>query len=235
MSWINIQDCISFLADVFILLITLYTFYITFISQKIKLVSTKISEDLNVANRISVILENKTLSPQIIDNVSMIIDNNYKIVIRSFDIPLVLEPYKTCKVVSELFSYTEPQIDFINILKNDIIIEVSTTRNKIYLQSDNRKPKIKEKMKSIPYNVTKIINKYDGKFIPKNAKYALRVSNNNWSKTIFILEDGDFTDEILGCNKIESEKLQSVKQLREILDEWLNPFEFKYYIKKLKG
>lgn len=228
-----VREWVTFAADICILLITVYTFYITFISQKIKFIYLSNFSSDSDGNNFAVILENKSLSPQVIKDICMIIDNKYKIQLKKFDVPLVLEPYTVKKISSEKYSYTIPSLP----LKTgeNVILEVSTTRKKLYLHMHKKAPKVAKEMKNIPYNVTKITNTYNEKIVPKNAKYVLTVSKEGWQSTVFIFKTGVMTGEILGYRYIPENVLKSQQDFIQYLDKWLKPNGLNYYLNQLTG
>ena len=228
-----IREWVTFAADICILAITIYTFYITFISQRIKFISLSNSSSNSKGDSFAVVLENKSLSPQVINDIYMIIDNKYKIQVKKFEVPLILEPYKAMEISSEKYSYTTPSLP----LKtgDNVILEVSTTRKKLYLYMHKKTPKVTKEMKNIPYNVTKITNTYNEKIVPQNAKYALSLSKGDWQNTVFIFKTGLMTGEILGYNSIPEDALKSMEDLIQHLDNWLKPNGVNYYVNQLKG
>lgn len=226
-----IREWITFAADICILLITIYTFYITFISQKVKFISLADSSSHSNGNSFSVVLENKSLSPQVINDIYMIVDNKYKIQVKKFEIPLILEPYTAKGISSNNYSYTAPSLP--PKTRKNVILEVITTRKKLYLSMHKKRPKVAKEMKNILYNVTKITNTYNEKIVPKNAKYILSVSKEEWENTVFIFKTGLMTGEILGYNGIPENTLKSQKDLTLFLDNWLKPNGLNYYLNQL--
>lgn len=228
-----VREWVTFAADICILLITIYTFYITFISQKIKFISLSKSSSNSKGDSFVVILENKSLSPQVIKDIYMIVDNKYKILVKKFEVPLVLEPYTAKEISSEKYSYTIPSLPITT--GENVILEVSTTRKKLYLYMHKKTPKVTKEMKNISYNVTKITNTYNEKIVPQNAKYALTVSKEEWQSTIFIFKTGVMTGEILGYNGIPEDALKSNEDLIQYLDNWLKPNGLNYSLNQLRG
>ena len=79
MGWVSIiREWVNFSANICILLITIYTFYITFISCKIKFLSISESHPNNNENSFSVVIENKSFSTLVVTKVSLIVNNEYK-------------------------------------------------------------------------------------------------------------------------------------------------------------
>lgn len=225
------KEWITFAADICILLITIYTFYITFISQKIKLISISQSSSNTKGDSFYVVLENKSLSPQVITNINLIIENKYKVNLNKFEIPFILEPYKAKEVGSDRYSYTMPSLPYLN--SENTILEVTTTRNKLYLSMNKKTPRVKKEMKEIPYNVTKIKNTYNERIIPKDAKFVLNVSKGDWQNIVFVFKTGLMTGEVLGCNGLPEEVLESQENFIQFLDIWLKPNGLNYHVEEL--
>ena len=149
-----------------------------------------------------------------------------------FDSPFILEPLKAAKIESKRYSYIEPSIECIS--EKDIALEVVTSSKKRYIYLKKDTPRVKNEMKEIDYNVTKITNKYNGYIVPKNARYALYVKRGEWEKTIFIFKTGAMTNDILGINGLPKEVLKTKEEFNQFLEKWLNPYEIKYYLSDLK-
>lgn len=229
----NVREWVTFAADISILFITIYTFYLTLISKKIKFQSISVSSSISEGGSFSVILENKALSPVVIEEVCLIIDNRYKVQVKKFDSPLILEPFKTQKIISDRYSYTEPSLP--SISGNNTALEVKTFRKKLYLRLHKKTPKITRNIKQMPSNVTKVKNTYNGKIIPEFAKFVLTVSKEDWKNTVFIFNTGVMTGEILGFNGIPEEVVKEHVALTEFLDSWLKPNEVSYHVEKISN
>lgn len=179
----------------------------------------------------AVVLENKSLSPQVINDIYMIIDNKYKIQVQKFEVPLILEPYKAKEISTEKYSYTIPSLPIKT--GENVMLEVNTTRKKLYLYMHKKTPKITKEMKNTPHNVMKVSNTYNEKIVPENAKYALSVSKKDWQNTVFIFKTGVMTGEILGYNGIPEDALKSQEDLIIFLDSWLKPNGINYSLNQL--
>ena len=223
-----IRDWVNFAANMCILVITIYTFFITFISKRIKFRSITVSNSHSEGNSFSVVLENKTLSPMLIDDINLIIENQYKVKIKRFDSPLILEPFTAKKVTSAKHSYTVPHLGA--AIGHKSVLEVNMSGKKIYLPLYNKTPKVSKQMKKISENVMTITNTHNGKIVPEFAKYALSVSKDDWNTTVFIFESGGMTGEILGYNGLPEEVVKEKVKLVEYLNDWLKPNNINYRV-----
>lgn len=225
-----IRDWVTFASDICILLITLYTFYKTFISKKIRFVSVFESLSISDGNNFSIVIENKSLSPQVINDIHLIIDNKYKIQVKKLEAPLILEPYTAQKVESERYSYTDPRLP--GLIGTKMVLEVTTSRKKLYLPIHKKIPKVKPELKKLSDNVMKITNIYNNKIVPSNAIFVLIVIKGECENTIFIFENGTMTGTVLGYNAVPEEVAKDIQTLRNFLDSWLKPSEVKYYVEQ---
>lgn len=233
MDWSFVmREWVSFAANVCILSITVYTFYITFISKKIKILNISQSQSLSDGNSLSVVIENKSLSPLVIEEVCLIIDNKYKVRIEQFSSPLILEPFSAKLIESCKYSFLTPDIK-IPIGKNSAL-EVKTSRKTLYVQMRKKTP-ISDAIKSIVPNVSTVTIKYNGKIVPKKAKYVLVLSKYEQQDTIFIFESGAMTEGILGCHQIPAEVTKSQETLENYFDAWLKPKEIKYLVDQVSN
>lgn len=228
-----IRDWVNFAANMCILVITIYTFFITFISQKIKLRSISTASSNSEGNSFSVVLENKTLSPILIDNINLIVDGQYKVKVKRFDSPLILEPFTAKKVTSEKYSYTVPNLENMSDYKN--VVEVNISGKKIYLSLNKNTPKVSKNMKQSRENVIRITNTYNGKNVPQFAKYILIVSKDDWNNTVFIFESGAMTGEIFGYNSLPKKVVKKKAKLIEYLDDWFKPNVIDYYVEEISN
>lgn len=228
-----IRDWVNFAANMCILAITIYTFFITFLSKRIKFRSISIAYSNTEGNSFSVVLENKTLSPILINDINLIVDNQYKVKVKKFDSPLILEPFKAKKITSNKYSYTDPDLGTMTGHKN--VLEVVTmSGKKLYLPWHKKTPKVSKQMKQCYANVSVITNTYNGKIVPKFAKYVLIVSRDDWNNTIFIFESGTMTGEILGYNCLPKEVVKEKVKLVEHLDDLFKPNDIGYYVEEIK-
>lgn len=220
-NFLFIRDWVSFAANICILVITVYTFFITFISKKIEFRSVSPSSSITKGNSLSVVLENKTLSPILIDNINLIVDNKYKIKIKSFDSPLIIEPFTASKITSDKHSYTIPYIGSLIGPKN--VLELDMSGKYKYLPLYKKSPKVSKNIKRSNTNVQIITNKYNEKIVPEFAKYILVFSKDSWHNTVFIFESGVITEDVFGINGLPPEVVKDYNMLIEYLDTLFKP------------
>lgn len=226
MDWvIEIREWVNFLANICILLITIYTFYITFVAQKVRFLGMRHYFSNSDGNGFSIVVENKSFSPIIITDMSLIVEAKYRIEVKKIESPLILSPFSACKIDSDRYSYLDPKIDF--DFRNTVL-ELTTSKRKLYI---GRKGLLHKKaIKNDCYIVAKITNIYNGKIVPKGAKYALTLIKNGQQITCFIFETGLLTESILGCNGLPREVVKTQPLLCCYLDDWFKPKKIDYFL-----
>lgn len=227
-----IREWTNFAADICILLITVYTFYLSFISKKIKFITFGQSTSFSEGESFSVVVENMTAKAIVIKEMFIIVNNEYKISVKRFETPLILSPFHTERIETEKFSYMVPEIKFDG---NDIILQVNTTNKNIYLKFGEEIPNIAKDIKDSPSNVTKVRNEYNGKLVPKMAKYVLNISINGNERIIFIFSSGVMTGEVFGYSGVPKEVTINKEKLKEFFQNWLKQYQIEFHIEELKN
>lgn len=223
---ISIRNWVTFAADICILLITLYTFYFTFLSQKIAILSYGKSSG-NSGDSYNVILENKTLSPIAVKKVSMIIDDRWKFIIKDYNVPLIIQPFSVELIEQEKYGYMENEKYFKN---KKIVFEVETSKYKLYRKFNKKIIIVSKQMKKILYNCSTITSHYGDIMLFPNTKYVIDVFfNEKFIKTVQIFDSGIMVGDINGINAVESEYIDNINMVRDILNEVIK--DTKYSIK----
>lgn len=207
-AFLYIQVGLSFIANASILLLTISTFYLTFLSKKIKYIGLSETISHNYGNCISVIIENRSARPIAISGISLIIENKYKVLVSDCDSPLIISPFSAQKITSKKYSYTDPDI-IIN--KDDTSIEVTFLgrKRKKYIRYNREASRVSKEIKDSFPNVRIVTKRINDKIVPINAKYALIYNENNKRKTIFIFKNGAMHEDFFGTNFIPSENMSS--------------------------
>lgn len=121
------------------------------------------------------------------------------------------------------------------IISGNVILEVRTSRKKLYLRMDKKAPNATKEMREIRYNISKVTNTYNGNIIPMNAKFALIAFKEDWQQTAFIFPSGVMTEEIMGFNGIPEEALKDKESLISFLDSWFAQSGIRYNIDELNN
>lgn len=82
-------------------LIGLYTFYRTFISKKIRFLGVGKSSDIWKGESCSVVIQNWSLSAISIEEVTLVVNDDYKVTVKKYLDHFLLEPLKAVKIESD--------------------------------------------------------------------------------------------------------------------------------------
>lgn len=231
-NWLLImREWVEFGANICILLITIYTFYITFLSHHFKFLSISESSSLSEGESISVVVENRSFSTQVISKAALIINNQYKLLIYDKTVPIIIEPFSAILIETERCSYFEPDIGLIR--GEHCVLEIQTSKGKRYAPFRKQTERVSAEMKNLHFNVSAIIKDYNGKIVPRNAKYSLVFQDGDEMKTVFIFATGVITEYVMGYNGIPREAVESTETLRNYLSQHLTPQGIEFAVKAL--
>lgn len=214
----NMRDWIGFCADICMLFITLYTFYLTFIRIRLNFCGIGENNSNSDGKSFYVIIENRFLLPVVINNVNLIMNDKYKICLTEMKDPLIIESFCAKRVESKKYAKLYP--NNVNINFEESILEVITTKKVLYLKL-NKKAHISKKMKKMKApNVCMMTYEYNNKIVPENAVYSLDYIRDSKNHTVFIFKSGILTENILGYTAVPVENMNNKKQLEEFLDKF---------------
>lgn len=241
----SIREWVNFAANICILLITLYTFYITFLSKKINVLSIGTSSSATKGESISVVIENKTFSSLVVNCVYLIINRQYKILLQCFSEPLVLPPFAAKRIESDKYTFLMPNID-LSLTNKDCTVEIVTTRKVLFLSFLHQKKSLSffqcfsaikdnKKMKYMTVNVSMEQCMYNGKIIPFGARFSLNIWKDDFRKTVFVFGSGKLSESIFGRTGLPQEVVHDEKTLNEYLIKQLSSDGYHFIIKEWKG
>ena len=214
---------LSGVMDLILFFIAVYTFYLTFISSKITILTFGYSFNMWKSDSFNVLIKNNSLKNHIISKVYAVFDNKYRIKIREFDLPMVLEPFRSMKI--EMEPYT--RIDNLNLFgatskeKINFYLEIITDEQKtIYAKiKNNRKQKINKK--ALLEDVFIFKKTVNGVVIKDDYVYVLhyKFDASNQIETAFINDRGLISTEIFGFSSIPLEYLNDIEIVKNCFDE----------------
>lgn len=226
---INIREWVSFGSNICVLLISVYTFYITFSSKKIKLLSFRETFS-NRGNSMSIAIENKTFSSTTILKINMIVDKEQKILFKKYDVPLVMGPFSTKIVTMDKFS----KIKEMKKEYNNLIFEIKTSNGTLYLSLDKKIVWLSKSLKKMSPNTTVHRIKYNEKIVMPGTKYILDILMNKNLKTIFIYKSGLMSDNVFGYNAIPKEKMKDINSVDEVIKNLVEDYDVKFNLRKIE-
>lgn len=194
-----LKEWLPFVADICVFGITIYTFYLTFLTKKIRFLSFGQEISAIEGVKLSIVLENRCLSSIAISTVDLIIDDKYSINIANcFSDPITIEPLKSCKITSQ--PITDSEIPDEYLLK---IISAKKFEASVRLYSGETIETHKNIWEKISrYFISKLgikknrqkinlIRKHiDNIFISSYVKYLLKIHEKHNIINILILDSG---------------------------------------------
>ncbi|MCL2760252.1 MAG: hypothetical protein FWD70_01220 [Desulfuromonadales bacterium] len=237
-NFTNAATLISGLTSAVLLLIAIYTFYLTFISKRITIPSVGFSFHHWESDSIVIVLKNKTLQAFTINEIHAVFDNKYRIKICKYDIPILLRPYNSIIVKMDPFTRMDgfhlSDFQKMEMAGKDIYFEIKTDEHKIiyshFKGNKQRKYKIwdnsinvslwreKHKDRDSLINVFILAIKLGDIVLRDDYAYILeyRTSEDHVIQTAFINDGGIISTCIFGFNAIPKEDLLDVKKIRNI-------------------
>ncbi len=230
----NIKEIISFFSDMSIFAITIYTFWLSFFSKNIKILTFG-REYSDYGDSMNVVIENKSLSNMAISEIYAIVNNESKFLFKEFKEPLILSPFSVIRVEMEPYSYLEKEITV-----KTLVLQIKISDKVKYYKFKSNKFKISKYMKEIPWNLNIIREKYNEKLIMPDTKYVLEIISENRKEILFIHKTGfimtgnlfGFTAFPLEVMNNESLLFDSIKEITEKYKVRFNLVKRDYYAEK---
>lgn len=228
----QIREWITFAADICVLLITIYTFYKTFLCSKVDIVScgSSLSDD-GECNRILIL--NRKMNPIVVLKVQYIIDNKY-----IFEISKQVNTIPglgTQMISTENYGFREPDIS-LNSDKRIVVITLHPNK-KVFLGSPSRFlyylfPHKIDKLR----HITKVSHYFNGKLVPSKAKFAIVYNEKNCAdiNTGFVYESGMFSDSKMGNLALPKEATTDRAALESFLHGIFNLNEIEYQVYEIR-
>lgn len=221
----NIATIVSSIIDIVLFVIALYTFYLTFLSNNVKILSVKFPFGMWKNKTVEFLIKNLTLKTVLISKVYAIFDNKYRLPIEDYDTPKVLDPLKTLDIVMP--EYTSMDIVSMNDLSKlvhgqaNIHLEIITDENKIIYATLKGCKSYKPDKKAQIDDVHLFTSKVGDMVLKDDYIYLLRYKVGECSeiKTAFINNFGLISTDVFGFNVIPKENLLNKESIKGILNE----------------
>lgn len=204
--------------DLCLFFISVYTFRLTIFPKKLRFIGYRPCFSAFEGDSLEITLENRALSPVVIQSVSVVSDG-YAIKIFSEkdeddDGPCIIEGFKTGKIKMVPFSSIcdeEGEISF--GIDKDIYLVVDTPRGKQYLNysGDPKKYflKLREKFNPVKHAIVKR-NYFNGKILKPYVRYAILYADRQKNThTVFVHQSGLMSEMLFGYNGLTEDIVDS--------------------------
>lgn len=211
------MDIMDFTGNMCVVLITIYTFYLTFFSKKIKIVGCGISNSVFEGCQAYFSLHSYSLQTFEVREISVIFQD--KSVNLKLEESVIIEPRMTTKVITQRYTRFTENIDLDEVLMSKKWGLILHTQNgMIYTSTKKRDLGIRKKRKyrKCCYHRISTFNQlYGGIVISDNVKYVIYIGLGLCDKPIFMTEYGHLSQTVGGYNGIEDVESLSLKQIRK--------------------
>lgn len=235
-AFISCSNFISLLANICVLWITLYTLYLTAFSQKLSFVSLGTDSSMFYGEKYQVCLTNRSLHAIPIISVFLMkrIDGQfYRIGLRKYDDPKVIEPWHVGKLETKPFTTIhdmENEDGYVSMtdLHMDAVIGVEIGGDKVVWVKPYKHAPLKaarNAYRKFYYREMPVFrNQYNGQILSKSVKYAIHLlktdinGQKSWECIFAIIgQDGIIFDKTVnGYNGIDK-KCNTAKELKKCL------------------
>lgn len=240
-NWDFIRETGSFFADICILFITVVTFKRTFFLSKLKIVGFAVHNTLFNGNSFTIDLKNRSLSPQVIQKIYLIVENHE---LKVYDDYCKIDGFITQSIDTDSFdkiiSSEGKEVNFNAIFEQPIKLRIETWGGKKYyiksktINAIQRWYYQRKKYKYKPFFVNK--RTYNNHIVLDDMKYALDfVDHENKLHTIFILETGLMSDISLGFNVIRPEDMKDYETVDAFFYKQFKKLGLKYTLTDLSA
>lgn len=228
MSWAIIRELFSLVGDVCLFAITVYTFRLTVFPKKLRFIGYRPSFSTFEGDSLSITLENRSLSPVVVQSVYMLFGEYYIQIFNSDDDgECIIEGFKTSTIVMNPFSKITINGDEVSFHEvKDLILRIDTPRGVQYVAFAHgpRKRltllarKIKDaKMKNFPLKMGLVKRSYFNKKIVKDyVRYALVFKEKGGEQhTVFIHKSGFMSEAPFGYNGLPKDLVEDKTRLQK--------------------
>lgn len=226
-NWFKwLLDIVSLVMGICVSVLTFYTAYLKFLCKKIRFLTYSPHFISYYGDKLSVILENQSLSSFSINDVSIVYGNKYIMQIKKYDEPLILDPLKSCKIESEPITTTDP-ITFSDLDKiEDKYLLIKTSRGKIYSKF---RGKIKKKAELEQVCIQR--KKFNDQVISDDIRYALLFREfDNTPRTIFITNLGDMSAQVTYFNSLRDQDISTKEAVESFFKTIFEPLDIPFKI-----
>ena len=243
MYWKEIVSILEFIGNICVIAITIYTFYLGFLSKRISVVSVRHSYSQD-GDSIKISLKNHSMKTISLKKISCIYDNKYEInVIDEYDEdgPFIIDPFGLLHINMKPFSYLDNH-KLSEFTHEGFYCLLEMFDGKILYAQFRKGQKINKKasIETIPV----IRNYCNEQIILPGHKYALTYKQKDGKlKTLFIYANGFMTDsltqynektkELSTFNKLPQEIVSNISTLNPFFTELFKPFEIIFRVDEI--
>lgn len=227
MNWMMIKDLFSLVGDICLFAIAVYTFRLTILPKKLRFIGYRPSFSTFEGDSLAVTLENRSLSPVVVQSMHLLYGEYYIQIFDSDDDgECIVDGSKTATIVMKPYSKIAINGEEIKLhdVKN-LALRVVTPRGIQYIAFANgpqkrlallmRKAKDTKMKNQLVKTGTVYRNYFDNKIVKDYVRYALIYKDERGEMcTIFIHEGGLMSSALFGYNGLPKELMEDKTRLQ---------------------
>lgn len=201
-----INDILPAIGNLCLFFISVYTFRLTIFPKKLRFIKYRPSYSTFEGDSVEITLENRALSPMVVQTVSLVSDGYViKIFSEDDDGTCIIDGFKTGKIRMDPFSFIfteEGEISF--GIEKELYLIVKTPRGKQYLNLVGAPKRyflrLREKLYPPKHTIVKR-NYFNDKILKPYVRYAILYADKNGNtQTVFVHKSGYMSDTLFGYN-----------------------------------
>ena len=196
---LNLMTVFSWLADVAVLFLTVYTFYLTAISKKVDFISPTFGSSTFEGNRMSLTFLNKTVHAIPVVHVFLLRENDegriQYLSIADYDPPAAMDSWRLMKVETKPYAYIcdlngdNPQMLRAEDVFQKSVICIEAGRQRIWIKSYKKAPlrKAKRAYQDHDFDILTMQHRiYDGVYASKDVDCMITIRMKDMNGQLFL-------------------------------------------------
>lgn len=216
--------------------ISVYTFRLTVFPKKLRFIGYKPSFSTFEGDSLEITLENRALSPAVIQSVSLV-QNGYTIKVFSDDDgACIIDGFKTGKIKMIPFSAIYSEEEEISFDIKEPYLVVATTRGLQYLNYAGAPKRyflrLREKLHPVQQTVVKR-NYFNDKILKPYVRYAILYADEQKNThTVFVLQSGVMSEMLFGYNGLTEDIVSSKETMITHFEKEFSKYDIPFGIKE---
>lgn len=209
------------LGEICLTIIGVYTFYRTFLSKRIRFLGIGFSSSRWKGESFHVDIQNWSLSAISIRKVYIVVDNDYRVLVKEYSKHFLLEPLKAIRIDSDKMSESPFFDETINILDKKLKLYIICSDGKV-LSANYKRKRHGNKIVSLNKKRYKTVvnSTIDGVLYTPNIKYFIYIIDRKGNRNVTCIDkQGCFKDNIAGHNAVGDINLNDKKEVKRTIEQ----------------
>ena len=233
-----INDILPAIGNLCLFFISVYTFRLTIFPKKLRFIKYVPSFSTFEGDSVEITLENRALSPVVVQTVSLVSDGyNIKIFSEDDDGTCIIDGFKTGKIRMNPFSFIFTEEGEINFgLEKELYLVVKTPRGKQYLNLVGAPKRyflrLREKLHPTKRTIVKR-HYFNEKILKPYVRYAILYADKNGNtQTVFVHNSGLMSKALFGYNGLPEEIVANKETMYAHFEKEFSKYNTSFSIKE---